>query len=72
VSSIWDYPAGFVGVIVLDTGSPVSRSTKIVRHEAIYNRHRCEREIRIALPLWADYVISIVKRDSNIATLNRA
>src|SRR5262249_20688401 len=41
--------------------------------EAIYDRHRYQREIKAALALWADHVAAVVEgRESNIVTLRQA
>jgi integrase len=41
--------------------------------EAIYDRHRYEREIKAALALWADHVAAIGEgRESNVGALRRA
>jgi integrase len=41
--------------------------------EAIYDRHKYQREMKAALALWADYVDAIVEgRESNIVTLRQA
>jgi integrase len=40
--------------------------------EAIYDRHRYEREIKAALALWADHVCAVVEsRESNVTPLRR-
>ena len=41
--------------------------------EAIYDRHRYQREIGAALALWADYLLALVEgRETNVVTLQRA
>jgi integrase len=41
--------------------------------EAIYDRHRYQREIKAALELWADHVAAIIEgRESNVVTLRQA
>ena len=41
--------------------------------EAIYDRHRYQREIEAAFALWADYVLAVVEgRETNVVTLQRA
>lgn len=41
--------------------------------EAIYDRHRYQREIAAALALWADHLLAIVEgRESNVVALQRA
>src|SRR5262249_55754140 len=41
--------------------------------EAIYDRHRYQREIKAALALWADHVAAVVEsRESNVRPLRRA
>jgi integrase len=41
--------------------------------EAIYDRHKYQREIKAALALWADHVEAIVAgRESNVTSLRRA
>ena len=41
--------------------------------EAIYDRHRYQREIAAALARWADYVLALVEgRESNVVTLQHA
>ena len=41
--------------------------------EAIYDRHRYQREIGAALALWADHVLAIVEgRQSNVRVLHSA
>ncbi len=41
--------------------------------EAIYDRHRYQREIKAALALWADYLLALAEgRETNVVTLQRA
>ena len=41
--------------------------------QAIYDRHRYQREIKAALALWADYLLALAEgRETNVVTLQRA